>query len=276
MKILPPLFKDSHMKYAIVLLGLLMTTASAAQDVQLRYGKPPGVVTLSTTQDIRAGEFGTTRAGRTFAMEMALEASRGSDGLAVTINKVKGSYTAHDMKQRLPTSHLAGQVFDLSVNRQGRALERTEPGPIVEMGWYLEGGFPIGLLLVDLLPVLPEAAVSMGATWTTEQETLSLEGWNWASGQMLSRHAVTALEEHDGHLIVSIRTEAEAKLGPVEGGLEYGGEGRFERTMDWRFDATSGWPVSLRMEQKTTGTNGMPKRSILLHQITTAELTLVE
>lgn len=266
------------MKYAIQLLSLtlLFTTASADQEVRLRYGKPSGVLVVSTDQDIRAGEFGITRAGRTFSMDMALSAAPDGDALAVTINKIKGSYTAHDMKQRLPTSHLDGQVFNLFIIDDGRALERSEPGPVVDLGWILEGGFQIGMLLADLLPVLPETAVGPGSTWTTERKVLSLEGWTLASGQMHSRHRVTAVEEHDGHLIVSIESEAEARLGAVDGVREYSGEGKLERTLSWQFDATTGWLVSMTLKQETTGINELPQGLIPVHQITTVELALGE
>jgi hypothetical protein len=278
MKILLPRIKGSPMKHAIPLLGLtlLMSTASATQEVQLRYGKPSGVVNISIDQDIRAGEYGAMVAGRTFSTNLALRADPEGEEISVTINKIKATYTAHEMKQRLATSHLAGQGFKLSIIDDGRALERSEPGPVVELGWYLKGGFPVGWSLIDLLPALPESPVSAGSTWATERKVQSLEGWTWAAGQLKSRHVVTAVEERNGHLIVSIETEAEALLGAVEGSLVYAGEGKFERTLSWRFDATAGWPVSVSMKQESRGVNEMPRGSTQVGQITSVELSIAD
>jgi len=266
------------MKHVIPLLSLslLLSTASATQEVKLRYVKPSGTVVISTDQDIRAGEYGAMEAGRTFSTRLALSADPEGDEISVAINKIKATYTAHEMKQRLATSHLAGQGFKLSIIDGGRALKREGAGPVVELGWYLKGGFPVGLSLVDLFPVLPETPVGPGSTWATEREVLSLEGWTWASGELKSRHSVTAMEERNGHLIVSIETVAEARLGAVEGSLVYTGEGRFERTLSWRFDATAGWPVSVSMKQESRGINVMPRGSTQVSQITRVELSIAD
>ena len=87
---------------------------------------------------------------------------------------------------------------------------RTDPDqdPEVPVGQIIGADYPVGLALVDILPVLPEEAVSVGSTWVTSQDTRSLEGWAWATGGLRTEHVVTAIDKEKGHAIVSVTSKA--------------------------------------------------------------------
>jgi hypothetical protein len=252
---------------------LLLTSApmafsdSATTHLHLRYGDNSGQVRLSVDHDIKAGQRDMP-ADRKFSM--SFEISEASGFTSVKINKVKASYTAHAMTQRLPTSSLAGQGFTLSKVNNGRAWQHTDPDedPEIPVGQIIGADYPIGLALVDVLPILPEEAVSMGSTWVTTRDTRSLEGWAWASGQLKTEHAVTAVDQKNGHTIVSVTSQAQSRLGKIEGVLEYTGEGKLERTSDWKFDVNDGRLLSISMVQRTSGLNILPQGAVDVRQNT--------
>jgi hypothetical protein len=248
---------------------------SPTDGLELRYGEPGSKATLSVIQDISADEH-ESMAGRVFTLELGLARTPGD--IDVKINKAKASYTAHDMTQRLPVSTLLGQSFMLSTADNGRTLNRSNPELDLEIGvgQIIGGDYPVGLAIVDILPVLPETPISIGSSWSTTQSTRSLEGWAWASGELSSQHSVTSIDLLDGHSIVGVTSTAQAQLGKYGDGLEYSGEGKLERTSNWRFDATDGRLLSLSMEQSTSGINTLPQGEVGVRQTTKVEYMTLE
>jgi hypothetical protein len=247
--------------------------AHASTDgLQLRYKAPGAAATLSVSQDISAGG-NASIASRNFLMNFELDEAPGA--FAFTINRVKGSYTAHDMTQRLPSSGLRDQTFLLEKKDDNRVLGRTASDENLQVGLGQMVGinYPIGLALVDILPVLPDGPVRVGSTWQSEQETRSLEGWAWAEGRLVSAHEVTAVDQKDGHTIVSISSEGQARLSKVEGGLDYSGAGDLSRSSNWLFDVTDGRLLSLTMKQETVGINTLPQGDVDIRQLTTVEFS---
>jgi len=262
---------------AIYLTSTLVLTStalvfgdSASEQHKLRYGNPSGRATLSVSHDISAGGHDST-ASRSFLMD--LELSETQDIVSVKVNKAKGSYTAHGMKQRLPASKLAGQSITFLKHDDGHALQRSDPDNDLEIpvGQVIGADYPIGLALVDILPVLPEGPVSVGTTWTSTRDTRSLEGWAWAAGSLSSEHTVTALDKDNGHTIVSVTSTSKAQLEKDGNGLQYSGDGALNRTSNWRFDASDGRLLSVSMEQETSGINSLPQGELGVQQLTKVE-----
>jgi hypothetical protein len=208
---------------------------------------------------------------------MDFELSEAQDAIGVEIVKVKGSYTAHDMTQRLPASGLKGQSFSLAKVDHGRALQRTDSDKKLEIGLgeMIGINYPVGLALADILPALPEHPVTTGTTWTSSQDTRSLEGWAWAAGPMSSEHTVTAIEQLGGHTIVNVTSTAKGQVADVDGGLDYSGDGELKRTSNWRFDVNDGKLLSLSMEQTTSGRNTLPQGTMAVEQLTKVEFLAV-
>jgi len=249
----------------------------AADELKLHYANPAGKAELTVKQDIRAGDRASghkTTAGRKFNIDLDFTTSGKS--VPVRINKANASYTAHGMTQRLPASKLNGQSLALSIMDGGSSLQRSKPVQDLEIpvGDIIGGDYPIGLALVDIMPVLPEDAVSVGTTWTTTQATRSLEGWAWASGTLSSQHRVTAIDNNHGHTIVSVRSTAKGQLSKAGKGLRYSGDGTLSRTSNWRFDATDGRLLTLSMEQETSGINTFPQKEVDVEQLTKIEFSI--
>jgi hypothetical protein len=240
---------------------------SAADQLQLRYVSQSGNARLSVTHDIKAGQRDMP-ADREFNID--LEFSDAPGYTSVKINKAKASYTAHAMTQRLPVSKLLGQRFSLSKTNGDRSFQRTDPDMDLEIpvGQIIGADYPVGLALVDILPVLPEGPVTTGSTWVTLQDTRSLEGWAWATGKLKTEHAVTAIDRDNGHTVVSVTSKAHAQLGKVEGILEYSADGELKRTSNWQFDVSDGRLLSLSMFQSTTGINMLPQGEVEVRQHT--------
>jgi hypothetical protein len=243
---------------------------SVSEELNLRYGNPGGKATLSVSHDISAGGTDST-AGRSFLMD--LELSETQDIVSVKVNKAKGSYTAHGMTQRLPASKLAGQSITFSKLDNDHELQRADPDNDLEIpvGQIIGADYPIGLALVDILPVLPQEPVSVGTTWTSTRNTRSLEGWAWAAGSLSSEHTVTALDKHNGHTIVSVTSTSKAQLKKDGSGLQYSGDGVLNRTSNWRFDTSDGRLLSVSMEQETSGINTLPQGEVGVRQLTKVE-----
>jgi hypothetical protein len=248
---------------------------SASVELELRYGNSSGNATLSVNQDIRVDEH-DMKASRSFLMDLELSEAQGA--LSVKINKAKGSYTAHDMTQRLPASKLAGQSITFSKTDNGRALQRTDPAHDLEIpvGQMIGADYPIGLALVDILPILPQGPVSVGTTWTMTRDTRSLEGWAWAAGSLSSEHAVTAIDQRSDHTIVSVTSTSKAQVGKVGSGLEYSGDGKLSRISNWRFDAIEQRLLSVSMQQETSGINTLPQGAVGVRQLTKVEFAVPE
>jgi hypothetical protein len=243
---------------------------SVSEELKLRYGNPSGKATLSVSHDISAGGHDST-ASRSFLMD--LELSETQDTVSIKVNKAKASYTAHGMTQRLPASKQAGQSITFSKLDNGHELQRTDPDNDLEIpvGQIIGADYPIGLALADILPVLPQAPVSVGTSWTSTRNTRSLEGWAWAAGSLSSEHTVTALDKDNGHTIVSVTSTSKAQLKKDGSGLQYSGDGALNRTSNWRFDASDGRLLSVSMEQETSGINTLPQGEVGVQQLTKVE-----
>jgi hypothetical protein len=263
----------------ILLLAPALTAHadSAADQLTLRYTNATGKARFTVKQDIsaRTGKRGT-EASRDFRLDLSFGGS--GESAQVTILKAKATYTAHGMNQRLPVTKLNGQNLMLSVADGGRALRVSETDQDLEIpvGDIIGADYPIGLALVDLLPVFPQDSVSVGATWSTTRATRTLEGWAWAEGQLDIENRVTAIESENNHTIVSGKSMAKAQLGNAGAGLLYSGDGTLNRTSNWRFDATEGRLLSLSVEQTTSGLNSLPQGEVKIRQRTEAELTAAD
>jgi hypothetical protein len=268
--------KAIYLTTTLVLMSTPLAFSNSATDqLQLRYGDSSGQARLSIDHDIKAGQHDTL-AERKFSINLELSEATGST--SVKINKAKGSYTAHAMTQRLPASNLVGQSFALSKINNGRGFQRTDPDKDLEIpvGQIIGADYPVGLALVDILPILPEGPVSVGSTWVTTRDTRSLEGWAWASGNLETNHAVTAIDTDNGHTIVSVTSKAQARLGKVEGVLEYSGDGELKRTSDWQFDVNDGRLLSVSMTQSTSGINTLPQGEVEVRQYTKVSFSTEE
>ena len=251
------------------------TSANNGHGLKMRYVEPAENISLSVTHVISTGGHENI-ADRAFSLELGLNKS--ANEISVSINKAKGSYTAHDMTQRLPAKEVIGKTFTLMTSDDGLMMSRANPelDPQIGVGDIIGGDYPVGLALVDILPVLPVDPINVGSGWSTAQTTQSLEGWAWGAGDLNSQHSVTAIDSINGHQIVSVASTARAQLGKSGDGLEYSGEGTLERSSHWRFDATDGRLLSLTMTQTTSGTNSMPNGNVDVRQKTDVEFSLAE
>jgi hypothetical protein len=244
-----------------------MADPSTTDALQLRYVGASGKAKLSINQDISAGEHKSI-ANRGIFMEFELGEAPGA--VAFEITRVKGSYEAHGMAQRLPSSGLKGQTFNMQKTDDNRVLKHSNSDSKLEigMGQMIGGNYPVELALADIMPTLPHDPVALGSTWKSSRDARFLEGWAWTQGRLTSEHKVTDLGEKDGHTIVSVTSTSYAQLNDVEGGVVFGGDGELKRTAQWRFDATEGRLLSVSMEQESTGINTMPQCDIDVRQIT--------
>jgi hypothetical protein len=248
---------------------------ASGESLYLRYGDGDSSATLSVNQDISTTGHDSI-AARTF--QLGFEINGANDAVMFNISKARGSYTAHDMTQRLPASGLKGQSFSLAKVDDGRALQRTDSEQKLEIGLGQMVGlnYPVGLALADVLPALPESPVGVGSTWISNRDTSSLEGWAWTVGSLSTEHAVTAIEQLDGHSIVSVTSTAHAQLTDIESGIRYSGDGVLSRTSHWRFDATDGKLLSISMRQSTSGQNTLPQGTIEVKQLTVVEFSVLQ
>jgi hypothetical protein len=123
-----------------------------------------------------------------------------------------------------------------------------------------------------LLPELPEESVSVGATWSSEREILSLEGWAWAGGILEFQHQVRAIDRSSDHVIVSIESFARGMITAADGRRGFIGEGNLEQSIEWKFDATGGQLLSLSMEREASGSNQLPQGEVSVRQLTRYQL----
>lgn len=263
------------MKYFILILSTALLSAGASPadtGLRVRYLDPSGQISLTVNQDIDVGDMKSI-ATREFSFALTLDGDPTAENVSVTIDKAKGSYTAHGMKQRLPTRHLPEQSFSVSIADAGRHLAQADSAdaPMINLGPYPPTGYSVAGQLVDALPVLPDGSIEVGTTWTTEREIRSLEGWGWGAGLLTSRHRVTAIDRKGDRTIVSVTTEASANLGPIDGGEAFDAE--LKRTLEWTFDATHGRLLSLAMEQEAEGTCIVPQGQVPFVQQTRVDLT---
>ena len=264
-------------KPLLILAALLVwpvvspTVSPAEEPLDVRYRAAPGRMVLTMEQDIHVGEHESI-AGRSFALDLELNADGATHAVEVTVDRAKASFAAHGMEQRLGTRQVKGRTIPLEIGPERRQLERpiSSPDPAITLDSIVEGGLSISRLLIDTWPVLPERAVAVGTTWSTEQPIETLEGWAWASGRLKSRHRVTGIDRRAGHNLVSIESEATADLTAVEGGREY--TGTLTRTLHWTFDAADGRLLTLSMSQESTGLTSLPQGEQPIRQSTRLDL----
>jgi len=258
--------------FVLAAISLLAATSRADEGSMARYRDPSGRISLTVHHEIEIRAAQPIEASRDLSLDLTLAADRETAAVTVTVDGAQAVSLAHGMRQRLGTRHLHGQSFPLSIADNGRRLASTAPdeAPAVDLGPMVPGGYPIAEVLVDALPVLPESDVAVGATWTTERSVRCLEGWAWGIGRLTSRHRVIAVERRDGHAVVSVTTDAEAHLGPVDDGRSYTGD--LERTLHWTFDATEGRLLSLSMDQQTEGVSALGQTDTPIRQRTRLEL----
>jgi hypothetical protein len=253
----------------IPILILLVALPVAADQPTLRY-KLAGELQLTMEQEIYPGGRTEPLAGRNFEMTFEFLDTPNADGPQTKLTNIKGSYNAHGMNQRLSTSHLAGEQIFLASD--GRSIRLLESGGDIFLGAITDGGLHPAELLVDVLPTLPEEAVSPGMTWDTERSIHSLEGWAWAGGEIRYHSEITEISGENGHSVVHVRSRGEATIHAPAGNEGFIGEGSLVRTLEWSFQADSGQLLSLSLEQEGTGTNQLPQGEIGVRQITRVEL----
>ncbi len=262
-----------NLKIVLITTLLAAGMAHAGEASRVRYQDPSARMSLTVSHEMYVAGMAEPIATREFSFDLTQALDRTTAAITVTIDRAKGSYTAHGQKQRLGTRHLTGQSFLLSIRKDGRQLEqdKTSEAPVIDVGPPVEDGFSIAGLLADTLPILPEGALAVGTTWTTERPVRSLEGWAWGNGRMTSRHRVTAVDRRDGHTVITVVTEAKASLGPLSSERAFSGD--LKRTLHWTFDADDGRLLSLSMEQESSGTCPLPQGETAIRQQTTVELT---
>jgi len=174
------------------------------------------------------------------------------------------------MKQILSTRHLVGQAVALGTD--GRSVSLDDPGGDIDLGSITDGGLHPSLLLLDVLPVLPDGPVSKGMSWEVSQAVRSLEGWAWAEGTMHYHNEVIEITQRDGQTLVHVQSQGETDVGAAAGTKGYVGTGTLKRQIDWIFDADSGRLLSLSLDQEGTGSNRLPQGQVDLRQQTLIEL----
>jgi len=93
---------------------------------------------------------------------------------------------------------------------------------------------------------------------------------------LTSEHTVTAIDQHNGHTIISVTSTSKAQVGKVGSGLEYSGDGDLSRTSNWQFDASDGRLLSVSMQQETSGINTLPQGAVGVRQLTKVEFAIAE
>ena len=86
------------------------------------------------------------------------------------------------------------------------------PGGDIDLGQITDGGLHPSTLLVDVLPVLPDAPVSKGMSWEVTRPVRSLEGWAWAGGTMKYSNEVVDITQSGGHSIVHVQVRQETRI----------------------------------------------------------------
>ena len=254
------------MKTILMILNLVLLAelALAAAQSTLRYDLS-GEMQLSVEQEIYVRSREEAIATRNFSMTFDLGDAQNNNEVLVTLASISADYTAHGMKQRLPSSHLKGGEFTLLGD--GRSFKSQEDGGEVPLGSITDGGLRPSELLACLLPTLPDAPVSVGTTWIADRSIVSLEGWAWAGGDMQHHHEVTDIRESDGRTVVHVKTHGETAIEAAAGHEGFLGHGTLSQSIDWTFDADNGQLLSLSVEREASGTNQLPQGEVPVRQI---------
>jgi hypothetical protein len=253
-------------KTPLLIFALLVASPLAADQPALRY-QFSGNYQLSMEQEMYPGGRTDPIADRRFDMTFAFD---DDNPPGATLAAIKGTYTAHGMKQLLSTRHLVGQPVKLTSD--GRTIGLDEPGGDVDLGRVIDGGLYPTALLVDVLPVLPDGPVTTGSTWETVRPIRSLEGWAWAAGDIRCQHEVVSVTEKGGQTIVQVRSQGATATEAVEGTTGFVGEGTLTRRVEWSFNVDTGELLSLSLQQEGNGTNQLPQGQIEIRQVTRIEL----
>lgn len=242
----------------VILIGVVgISTTAQASDVLMRYNNTNANMQLSIKQDVYTGTEETLRSDRLMNLNLAIAGNNTSNDIAITINKAGGFINVHGQTQRISGSYLTNFTFPMKFSKDHRSL-KTDPdnkAPDLDLGQSFAIGLPIGGTLVDVFPILPAAAVSVGSTWNTTNDFKILEGWSWAKGIAVNNNEVTAIDVVNGHQMVSVKTNVSAKLEDANSARPYGENGALTRTTLWMFDATDGRLVSLEINQTSNGFN---------------------
>lgn len=259
-----------------MILALLMVQSLAANEILLRY-QLNGIWQLTMEQEIYPGDFQEALAGRNFDMSFEITPfdegqSANNNQAVIELTAIKGSYHAHGMNQRLPSSHIEGAK--LNINGDGRSFDLNDAGPEVNLGQIVDGGLRPFEMLISLLPKLPEEAVEVGVAWETQKALRSVEGWAVASGVLHGRHEVTSIEVRSGTSLVTVESSASTEIAAPEGHSGFIGKGALEQTAVWVFDATNGQVISMEMEQEANGSNQLPQGEVQIRQTTRFQLNV--
>ena len=257
---------------SIAALILAVNPTPADQSIPIRYQDPSGRLRLTVDHDIELRMAEPMKASRRFAFDLDLATDPDGAAWTAVIGKARGTTHVHGAQQRHGTRHLTDTDIPLSVGEEGSRLETADQADprAIPMGPIPKSGFSVTSVLADALPILSDAPVKVGSTWTTERPIRSLETWTWGQGQLTSNHRVTAIDSRQGHTLVKVTTESHAKLGPVEGEGPY--NGTLERTVHWTFDATGGRLLSLSSDQTTEGRADLGRGETPVYQRTRVEL----
>jgi hypothetical protein len=260
------------MRYlTIVLAAVLLPVSLAHSDelVPLRFQDDSGPMTLTITHDIEVRE---PVASRAMSFDVTLATDPAASSATLLIENARATFTAHGMEQRLSARHLNGSKTPLTLFGGGRGLVETDSTqtPLLDLGPPVSEGLSVAAMLIGVMPELPAEPVSVGTSWATERSVRLIEGWAWSSGQLKSRHRVTAIDSRGGRTIVTVESQGGAQLQSDEGDRAYSGE--LKRSLRWTFDATGGRVVSLSMEQESDGTTMLPQGELPVVQRTEIEL----
>lgn len=265
----PPMLRRMNTKSLALLLVLFTAVGAHASEHTLRYGLA-GKLQLEMDQEIFVPSRDEAIAERYFSMRFTFGDGGEPGRQLVELARVRASYTAHGMKQRLPASHLNGTTFELTGNERLLTVEGASGD--INLGQVTDGGLVPANLLAGLLPALPAEPVSPGSTWLSEQSFDVLVGWSWASTDITYNNEVIDVRESDDGAVVTVRSEGRATLHAAEGRSGFLGEGELERSVEWSINSTTGGLVDYSLEQEASGTSRLPQGQVSLRQLTRVEL----
>jgi hypothetical protein len=252
-------------KPVILLFALFVVAPAAADEVTLRYALT-GEFMLEMEQEIFVPGREEAIAGRSFSMGFDFAEPDEAGRQSVELTSARAHYTAHDMRQRLPASHLAGQRFALTGD--GRSFQPDGPGAEIGVGPITDGALMPAGLLAGALPGLPEEPVSVGSAWIVERRLESLVGWAWAGCDMRYESEVVDIRRSGAQELVSVTTHGRATIRAAQGRSGFVGDGELDRRIEWSFDAATGQLVSYVLEQEATGTSRLPQGEVPVRQST--------
>jgi hypothetical protein len=252
----------------IFTLALFASAPLAADETTLRY-QLVDEMQLTIKQEIFVGNRREPIAERKFRMTFQFNPPEGQQQ-TVTLEKFSASYTAHDMKQRLPTSHLSGKTF--RIRGDGQSFEVSQSGEGLGLGNITDGNIYPSEIFTNLLPSLPTADIVPGDSWDSQRNIRSIEGWAFASGTLNSHHVVTGIDESNGKKLLQVKTTATASIMAAENNQGFIAEGSLEQAIDWEFDLNNGQLISLKTKEKASGINTLSQGDLAVKQTTIYQL----